>query len=100
MEELTCWADSVPYLSDGIPEAIGLFSNRGVGLGDRFLRPDFPEGALSNHGPLLVRHLAERIRNSSPSKYFTVHQVKELIESTRGVLGDAGRGTVIADSGR
>lgn len=90
VEELTCWADTVPYLSDGIPEAIGLFSNRGVELGVRFLRPDLPEGAVSTYGPLLVEHLAERIRNSSPSKHFTVHQVNELIKTMQGILGDAG----------
>ena len=90
IEELTCWADTVPYLSDGIPEATELFSHRGMGLGGRFLRPDFPEGALSVYGPSLVAHFAERVRNSSPSKYFTVHQVKKLIEAMREVLGDEG----------
>ena len=38
----------------------------------------------------LVAHFAERVRNSSPSKYFTVHQVKKLIEAMREVLGDEG----------
>ncbi len=89
-EELTCWADTVPYLGDGIPEAIELLANRSIGLGARFLHPDFPEGALPAHGRVLASHFAERIRNSSPSNYFTVHQVNELIDALRGALGDAG----------
>jgi hypothetical protein len=90
IEELTCWADTIPYLGDGIPEAAELFSNRGTLLGDRFLRPDIPDGALSAYGPILVAHFSERVRNSSPSQYFTAYQVKELIEAMRGALGDAG----------
>ncbi|WP_427007319.1 SIR2 family protein [Pseudarthrobacter sp. H2] len=90
IKELTCWADTVPYLGDGIPEATELLGNRSISLGDQFFHPDFPEGALSAHGPVMASHFAERIRNSSPSNYFTVHQVNELIDAMRGALGDAG----------
>jgi hypothetical protein len=90
VEELTCWADTVAYLGDAIPEAIELLGNHSIGLGDRFFLPDFPEEALSAHGPVLVSHFAERVRNSSPSNYSIVHQVKELIDAFRGALGDAG----------
>ncbi|MDQ0863507.1 hypothetical protein QF036_001088 [Arthrobacter globiformis] len=90
MEELTCWADTVPYLGDEIPEAIELLSNHSIGLGSRFFRPHFPEEALSAHGSVLVSHFAERVHNSSPSNYSIVHQVKELIDALRGALGDTG----------
>ncbi len=90
VEELTCWADIVPYLGDAIPEAIELFGNHSIGLGSRFFRPHFPEEALSAHGSVLVSHFAERVRNSSPSNYSIVHQVKELIDALRGALGDTG----------
>jgi hypothetical protein len=90
VEELSCWADTVSYLGDGIPEATEMLRNRSIGLGDRFIRPDFPEGALTLYGPVLASHFAERIRNSSPGDYFTVHQVNELIDAMRNTLGDAG----------
>jgi hypothetical protein len=90
VEELTCWADIVPYLGDAIPEAIELLGHHGIGLGSRFFRPHFPEEALSAHGSVLVSHFAERVRNSSPSNYSIVHQVKELIDALRGALGDTG----------
>jgi len=90
MEELACWADAVPYLGDGTPEAVELLGGHSIPLGDRFSRPDFPEGALSAYGPVLASHFAERIRNSLPSNYSIVRQVGELIVVLRGALGDAG----------
>lgn len=90
IEELTCWADTVPHLGDAIPEATKLLGNHRIGLGDRSFHPDFPENALSAHGPVLVSHFAQRVRNSSPSNYAIVHQVKELIDALRRVLGDTG----------
>ncbi|WP_406635965.1 SIR2 family protein [Pseudarthrobacter quantipunctorum] len=90
MEELTCWADTVPYLEDSIPDAAKLLSSRGIGLGDNFLPPDIPEGALSAHGLKLMTYFSERIRNSSTSNYFTAHRVKELINRLRSALGDEG----------
>lgn len=90
VEELTCWADIVAYLGDAIPEAIELLGNPSIGLGSRFFRPHFPEEALSAHGSILVSYFAERVRNSSPSNYSIVHQVKELIDALRGALGDTG----------
>ncbi|MET3706149.1 hypothetical protein ABIB17_000765 [Arthrobacter sp. UYEF6] len=90
IEELTCWADAVPYLGDGTPEAVELLGGHSIPLGDRFFRPDFPEGALSAHGPVLASHFAERIRNSLPSNYSIVRHVGELIAVVRRVLGDAG----------
>ena len=90
IEVLTCWADTVPYLGDGIPEAAKLLGNRSVGLGKQFFCPDFPDGALSTHGPVLASHFAERISNSSPADYSTKYHVDELIDAMRGVLGDGG----------
>jgi hypothetical protein len=90
IEVLTCWADMVPYLGDDIPEAAKLIGNRGIGLGKQFLCPDFPDGVLSAHGPVLASHFAERISNSSPGDYFTKYHVNELIDAMRGVLGDEG----------
>ena len=89
-EELACWADTIPYLGDSLPEAVELLSGSGVGLGDGFLLPAFDEGSLSAHAPVLVSYFAERIHNSSPSSYSTVRQVSKLIDTMRGTLGDAG----------
>ncbi|WP_324642360.1 SIR2 family protein [Pseudarthrobacter sp. LT1] len=89
-EELTCWADIVPYLGDAIPEATELLGNHGIGLGDRFFVPKFPQDALSAHGRVLVSHFAERVRNSLPGDYSRIHHVNELIEVLRGALGDTG----------
>ena len=88
IKELTYWADTVPYLGDGIPEAVALLGDRGVGLSEAFFLPDFAEGTLTAHGPLLVSHFAERIRNSSPGNYFTGHEVNELIDVMRGALSE------------
>ncbi|MDP9998999.1 hypothetical protein J2W15_002502 [Pseudarthrobacter sulfonivorans] len=87
-EELTCWADIVPYLSDGIPEATKLLSNSSIGLGKQAISPKFPEGTLSSHGSTLIKHLAERIRKTTHRNYFTSHYVNELINIMRKTLGD------------
>jgi hypothetical protein len=87
---LTCWADTVPYLGDGIPEAVELLGDRGIGLGEGFFLPEFPEGAVSTHGRALVSHFAERIGNSASANYVMGLEVNELIEAMQGVLGAEG----------
>lgn len=89
LEQLACWSDMVPYLGDGIPEAARLLSNHSIGLGGQFLLPDFPEGALSAHGPILASHFAERIGNTWPVDYFTGYRISELIDALRGTLSEA-----------
>jgi hypothetical protein len=90
MEELKSWADAVPYLGEGIPEASVLLSNRSIGLDGRIFKWDFPEEALSAHGSILVSHFAERIRHTSPSNRLGGYKVKKLIDALRGSLGDVG----------
>ncbi|WP_364400454.1 SIR2 family protein [Pseudarthrobacter sp. LMD1-1-1.1] len=90
IEDLTCWADVVPYLGDGIPEAAKMLSNRRIGLGKQALSPRFPEGTLSVHGPVLSVHFAERIYNTSQRNYFTTRYVNQLISTVRETLGDGG----------
>lgn len=88
-EELARWADTVPFLEDRIPDAIEILQGKGIGLGDKYHAPTFPERALSAHGPLLVEHLAERIRNSTPTGWAQPHEVREVISAVRAILGDA-----------
>ncbi|MDQ0424551.1 SIR2 family protein [Cellulomonas iranensis] len=89
LEELARWADALPHLGSAIPEASGMLGGRGIGLGDRFFDPDFPDGVLLEHGPTLVEHYVERIRNSSPTGHLVPHQVRDLIGNMREVLGNA-----------
>jgi hypothetical protein len=88
-EELARWADSVPFLGERIPMAITLVHDRGVGLGEQYHAPTFPNGILARHGQALIAHLAERVRNSAPTGWLQPFAVGELIESVRAVLGDA-----------
>ncbi|GAA2225351.1 DUF4020 domain-containing protein [Promicromonospora sukumoe] len=88
-EELARWADAVPYLAGHIPDAISLLGSHRIGLGDQYRPPDFPVGALESHGPDLVNHLADRIRNSSPTGWLIPHAVRRLLEAVRAKLGDA-----------
>lgn len=89
VEELARWADALPYLGATIPEASGVLAGRGIGFGDGFFDPDLPAEVLLEHGPTLVKHYVERIRNSSPAGYLVPHQVRDLIDNMREVLGDA-----------
>ncbi len=96
LEELARWADVLPHLGDAVPEASAMLGGRGIGLGDRFFDPDFPDGVLLEHGQTLVQHYVERIRNSSQTGYLVPHQVRELIDNMRVVLGDAAVQPLIA----
>lgn len=88
-EEIARWADIVPHLGDSIPEAVALLQGRGIGLGERYFDPDFPEGGLAAHGAILVSHYAERIRNTTPANHMLGFQVRQLIDKLRSALGDA-----------
>lgn len=90
MEELTSWADAVPYLGEVIPEAIALLSNRSIGFDGRVFKWDFSEEVLSAHGLALVSHFAERIRHTSSRNRLIGHKVKKLINALQGPLGQGG----------
>lgn len=45
-EELARWADVVPHIGQAVPEALELLHEHGIGLGERFFTPDFPDGVL------------------------------------------------------
>lgn len=87
-EELARWADTVPFLGERIPDAIELLRGHGIGLGEQYHDPTFPEGVLVEHGEVLASHFAERVSNSAPTGWLQPHSVRELIESIRTVLGD------------
>ncbi len=87
-EELACWADVVPYVGDSIPDAIALFGPDPVGIGDRFLPPTFPPGALSGHGRALVEHFARRVRNAFGVGSAVTYRVRQLVNAIRSELGD------------
>jgi len=87
--ELERWADTVPFLGDRIPDAIELFHDQGVGLGEEYRPPTFPDGALIAYGPALVAHLAERVRSSTPTGSTLPHALGELIGRVRAILGDS-----------
>jgi hypothetical protein len=88
-DELARWADALPHLGRAIPDALSQLSGRAIGLGDRFFAPDFADGVLAAHGPALVQHYAERIRNSSPTGYLVPHEVRQLIATMRAGIDDA-----------
>lgn len=94
-EELARWSDAVPYLGDAIPEALEMLSGREIGLGERFFAPAFPDGVLLEHGPALVQHYAERVRNSTPT-FLLPHQVRELIARIDAVVGEAAAHPLVA----
>lgn len=87
-EELARWADVVPYVGAHIPAAIDLLSGRNIGLGERFLDPDFPEDVLAKYGAALVAYYADRIRNSVTTGFLVSHQVRDLVDSMRTALGE------------
>lgn len=87
-EEIARWADIVPHLGDSVPEAVALLQGRGIGLGERFFDPDFPEGGLAAHGAILVSHYAERIRNTTPASQMVGFQVRQLIDKLGAALGE------------
>lgn len=87
-EELARWADTVPFLGARIPDAVALVRGCGIGLGEQYRAPDFPEGSLSAFGTELVEHLAERVRHSVPSGWLVPHEVADLIGALRSVLQD------------
>jgi hypothetical protein len=89
-EELARWADAVPFLGDRVGEAIEMLEGRRIGLGAQYRAPQFSEGVLESRGAELVAHLAERVRNSEPEGWLIPHEVRELIEVIRRVMGDGG----------
>ena len=89
-EELSRWADSVPYLGHAVPEAVKLLEGRQIGLDVRFFKLDFPEQALSDHGPILVTHFAERIHNTQSGNRLVGFKITKLIDMLRQVLGESG----------
>lgn len=88
-EELTRWADVVPYLGDAIPEATNMLSQRGIGLDDDWFSPDIPEATLLSHGTSLITHYAERIANTTSSSLVLTRRVQRLVDLLRVALGEA-----------
>lgn len=88
-EELARWADVVPAVGDFVPAAIALFNGRGVGLPERSFSREIPDNVLQTHGPALMEHFADRVRNTKSNDYVVVDRVRELVEVSRATLGDA-----------
>ena len=94
-EELARWADAVPFVGARVSDAISLLSDNGIALGEKYRAPDFPKGLLQSQGKELVAHLADRVRISTSSGWLVAHQVRELVDSIRAVLGDSGVETLV-----
>ncbi|MGL3150438.1 SIR2 family protein [Microbacterium sp. A82] len=88
-EELAQWAEIVPVLGDRIPEAVDLFSGKGIGLKEGRFNRDFPDETLEMYGRELVGHFAERIQNSPPSDQMVSYRIRGLIETVQSSLGVA-----------
>ncbi|HEX3680347.1 MAG TPA: SIR2 family protein, partial [Galbitalea sp.] len=89
-EELARWADAVPFLGARITVAIAMLHDQGIGLGEQYDAPKLPKELLDIRGAELVAHLAERVRNSRPTGWLIPHEVRELTDVIRAVLGDSG----------
>lgn len=88
-EELARWADVVPVVGEFVPAAATLLGGHSIGLGERFFNREFPDGVLVAYGPELVAFFAERVRSTTGSDYMVSYRVRELVETIRGVVGDA-----------
>lgn len=87
--ELERWADIAPFLGQYAEEAFAMLSGHGIGLGDKYHAPDWPAEILATKGPALVSHMAERIRNSTPTGWATPFAVGEVITDLTAALGPA-----------
>ncbi|MEV0949038.1 SIR2 family protein [Promicromonospora sp. NPDC050249] len=97
-EELARWADIIPQLGEAIPEALALFSGRGVGLGDDFFVIDFPRSVLADHGPALVAHYAERVQNTAPRNRLLSYQMRKLFEKLRVGVSETEVQSLVAEA--
>lgn len=88
-EELARWADVVPVVGEFVPAAATLLGGHSIGLGERFFNREFPDGVLAGYGPELVSFFAERVRSTTGSDHMVSYRVRQLVESIRGVVGDA-----------
>lgn len=87
-EELNRWADAVPYLGDATPEAARLLAGRGIWFDDDWFDDDIPEATLRANGATLIAHFVERLGNTTTSSMMLDYRLRELIASSRKVLGD------------
>lgn len=87
--ELERWADIAPFVGEHVDEAFAMLSGRGIGLGNGYHAPDWPAELLASNGPLLVSHLAERIRNSRAVSGPTRFAVRKLLKDLTASLGSA-----------
>jgi hypothetical protein len=85
-EELARWADVVPAVGEQVPVAVELFSGRGIGFGDGYFPREFPDGALTAYGDVLVKHFAERVRNSESGSLMVAHRVGQLVDAVRSAV--------------
>lgn len=86
-EELECWADSVPWLGDAIPEAVHLLSREPIGFGRGFLTIAVPEPALRSYGDLLVEYMAARLNASRTSEPGLSYRIGRMIRAIQEVAG-------------
>nr|WP_249404695.1 SIR2 family protein [Plantibacter sp. CFBP 8798] len=85
--ELERWADIAPFVGEHTGEAFSMLSH--FALWEGYRAPQFPADLLATNGSALVDHLAERIRNSSPSGRATSYAVRKLITDLKAALGVA-----------
>ncbi len=88
-EELARWADVVPVVGEFVPAAATLLGGHSIGLGERFLNWELPDGALAAYGPELVDFLAERVRGTTGSDHLASYRVRKLVATIRGTVGDS-----------
>ena len=88
-EELARWADVVPVVGEFVPAAATLLGGHSIGLDERFFNREFPDGVLAAYGPELVAFFAERVRSTTGSDHMVSYRVRQLVETIRGVVGDA-----------
>ncbi|WP_433862424.1 hypothetical protein [Streptomyces sp. L7] len=89
-DELSVWADVVPYLGPRIPEAVKLFAEHDdIPLSEHFMEPDFPEGALTSFGAEIVEYYVQRVRASTPNNFMVSYHVNGLVETLTARLGKA-----------
>jgi tetratricopeptide (TPR) repeat protein len=95
-DELSSWADAVPYLGERIPESLEVLDGCQIAFGADFDTPSFAPDVLAHYGHLLVDHFAVRIQNSAPDGWHLPSAVSELVDLVRSALGAAAQPMVDA----
>lgn len=87
-DEVSSWGYLIPYLGDGVPEAIEMYEPHEVGFDTRHCRWDFPDAVISEYGSDLVGHYAHRIRHTRRDIYGITHDLDELLAALKRTLDD------------